>query len=127
TSTAKHDDRAVALVVDQRECAALGLGAKYGVDLDAAANELFMRAMAERVVAEGTEKATAGAPAGELDRRDAAATRGNRQRRFTVDDFAGARYVLDVNELHPFEVTDDGDAHRQPIPRDARRDCGATA
>ena len=70
-----------------------------------------MGAAAELVVAQRGEQVRFGAPSRELDRCDAPTPGGDREERASVDDLAGTRHVIHAQELDPFDVADDRDAH----------------
>jgi len=106
-----QDDRAFASRIDQRDRAALWFAAMCDVQGHAPRAKLVGRAMSELVIAECGEEVRLGAPARELNRRDATSSRGHRHGRGALDDLAGARDVIDAQELDPFDVADDCDAH----------------
>ena len=107
---ADDGDRALAMRVDERDRAALRGCAPGCANVDVARAQLGLGAVAEVVVAErGVQRAAAG-PAGERDRGDGATAGCDGQARCRVDDLAGARHVIDIEELDDLDVADDRDA-----------------
>ena len=103
------------------EPAALGLGPPGRLDPQAERLELALRAMSELVVREGRKEEAVAGQFRELDGGHRATSGRQLGEAACLDDLPGARHVLDVRELDPLDVADDGGPHRAPPrPRLAR-------
>jgi len=112
---ARQQDRPLALRVDQCDRATLRLAAEYRMDRDAVIAKLLLGAMAELVISERREEHGLGAPSRELDRRNAPTTSGHGDDGGALQDFTSPGYMVHSQELHPFDVTDNRNAHARQI------------
>ena len=108
---AEDGDRPLAGLVDVREGAALSSLRLTGVHRDAVRLELLAGAAAELVVGEGREEAARAREVGELDGRDRPAAGRLLPGLERVDDLARLGRVVDARELHPLDMSDDGEVH----------------
>ena len=115
-AVAGQDDRPLALRIDHGQRAALRLGAECRVDGHPPIGEVSLGAMAQLVVSERGEEVHLGPPARESDRGDPTAAGRNRDDRGPLHDLAGSRHVIDAQELDPFDVAHNRDAHARLIP-----------
>src|SRR5204863_2847795 len=108
---ARHRDRALVVVVDEGEAAPLRLGPPRHVHRHALARQPIRRAPTVLVVAYCGEEVGRAREPGEDDRGHGPTAAGGLPRLGGVQDLAGHRNMRHPRELHPFDVTDDGDAH----------------
>lgn len=115
-------DRPLPRRVQKGKSAARRLRPTLGVHGDVELREPLARLLAKVVVAECGEKARVAGEARELDDGHRAAAGRLGPAVSGVDDLSGERHAVDAHEVDPFDVSDDGDAHR----RDRRRRLSTT-
>ena len=110
---AADGDRALVVVVEVDEAAALVAGARRRVDGHAELLEPLLRAAAALVLGQRGEELGAAGELGELHGGHGAAAADVLPPLGRVQDLAGVRHVRDACELDPLDVADDGEAgHR---------------
>ena len=113
-------NRPLAARVEKADSPALGLLAPGGLHVNAPGAELLERPAPQRVVAERGVERRAPRELAQLYSRVRPTPGSGLPRLGCLDDLSGLRRALDMEELHPLDVTDDGNLHGPSLtPRQA--------